>query len=193
MSELNTYIRMSLWNPETKLWTYDEWQKGHSFTANFMKMWLVSANPANNRTITDTTAPTGTDQTVTDHGNNFGTNGGVADLFGIVVGTGTTAVALTDTRIETLIDDGTGTGELEYQTPTYTDPTDDASTTEFELHRTFNNNSGGEITIYEVGLNVKATSTPYYFLVAREILSTPKVIADGNSAGIDLRIQISLT
>ncbi len=73
------------------------------------------------------------------------------DTFGLLVGTGTTAVLKNDNTIETLIDDGTAAGELEYGVMVVSAALVVAGGYRVTLSRQFDNNSGGNITVKECG------------------------------------------
>lgn len=73
----------------------------------------------------------------------------------IVVGTGDTAFSVNDWAMAALVENGSGSGQLVYNNQTRTGPTytSGTKTWSFAHTRIFNNNSGGSITIKEVGLN----------------------------------------
>lgn len=69
----------------------------------------------------------------------------------IVVGTGTTAVALADFCLEKEMQSGTTTGRLTYNSGTVSLDTYDSTSSQVTMTRTFTNNSGATITINEIG------------------------------------------
>jgi hypothetical protein len=75
---------------------------------------------------------------------------------GIVVGSGTNAESFEDYVLQTLIANGTGTGQLSYVQSEATVPSYDAGSKTFAaaLARYFNNNSGGSVSVNEIGLYV---------------------------------------
>ena len=110
------------------------------------------------------------------------------DLYGILVGTGTDAVTVLDYTLQTKIATGTGAGQLSYGACTVSsDVIEDGSDVYFLVQRTFTNNSGGDITITEVGI---ASTIAYYFLLDRT-LST-KTITNGSNATLTYKIKISV-
>lgn len=98
------------------------------------------------------------------------------ERLGIVVGTGVGAVAPTDYALGTRIVHGSGAGELEYGgceflSIAFADPDG-----EFTIRRYFTNNSGGAITVEEVGIYAAGThylvnncGTSYPFCIARDL------------------------
>lgn len=89
---------------------------------------------------------------------------------GIVAGTGTNAVAVTDYALQTLIAHGTSAGQLEYGAQsigTFTVSGSDAYTSHT---RTLINNSGGAITIKEIGFYARGNATTtHYFCIDRTL------------------------
>jgi len=112
---------------------------------------------------------------------------------GILVGTSTTAVAITDYNLTTKITHGTGAGQLSYGAETRPQETHtvSGSTIYFTLRRTFVNTSGSEITINEIGYVARITSSSQYHLMDRT-LPTPYAVANNAGVIIDYKWQISV-
>jgi len=91
------------------------------------------------------------------------------DNYGILVGTGTNSVSCLDNNLQTKIAHGNGAGQLYHQATTLTLYTESAAQAYFPLSRNFNNNSGGTITVNEVGLALFASAYTYYFLFSRDL------------------------
>lgn len=85
-----------------------------------------------------------------------------ASYFGIVVGR-TAGVTLADYAMNLRVDNGVGANQLQYGGNSLTGPVTVGSTRQFTIARTFTNNSGGDVTINEVGL-IDYTGS-FYFLV----------------------------
>lgn len=71
---------------------------------------------------------------------------------GILVGIGTTTPTSLDYKIKTLIANGAGAGELNYQGQSYTPTAIVGANVDFLLTRTFTNTSGNPIVVHEVAL-----------------------------------------
>lgn len=71
---------------------------------------------------------------------------------GLVVGTGTNAVTINDTKLQTQIAHGTSSGQLDYGASVVNAPSSDSTSTTFILTRVFANSSGGSITVREIGI-----------------------------------------
>lgn len=99
----------------------------------------------------------------------------------IIVGSGTTPVAIDDTDLDTRILNGSAAGELSYQQPTYT--LDTTGIYSLRIYREFVNNSGSSIDIKEVGLG--ATSEYGTFLAVRDVLSQTYSLAAGDYVTVE--------
>jgi len=104
------------------------------------------------------------------------------DNYGILVGTDDTAVTFDDYTLIAQVANGNGAGQLAHQgmnapTRSWTAGT---LTFNFNWFRYFNNNSGGDITIYEVGLiaYARAVSASSYYLFERHVIALGLEIPD---------------
>lgn len=105
-----------------------------------------------------------------------------AGTYGIVVGTGDTAVTNTDYKLETKIAQGEGAGEFIHGSGTVETAAEVGDNVEFIVKRTFTNLSGGQITVTEAGIYTKS-ATSYIHCIIRDVLG----------AGIDVPDKCSLT
>jgi len=71
----------------------------------------------------------------------------------LVVGSGTTPPKITDTGLTNQIGNGSGPGQLQYGNDSFTTPiiNTNTNTASFTWSKTFNNGSGGNVTVSEVG------------------------------------------
>lgn len=102
---------------------------------------------------------------------------------GIVLGTGSTAAAFADVTMATPIAHGTGAGQLVYSQSSNTTVTSNTTTSNFSqwyLIRYFENRSGSNINVNEIGLVSNATinSTNQVYLFDRRVLPSPVEVAD---------------
>lgn len=109
------------------------------------------------------------------------------DDYGIVVGTGSTAESFEDYQMDSLIAAGDGAGELNYsESPEPTFAWDSGARTFDIVHRRYMaNNSGGSITIAEIGLKARvyySSGQTNYALMARDVLGSSVAIADAGVA-----------
>ncbi len=162
---------------------------GHSFVQQFIELlYTVMLNKT--FTITDTTntgrSVTGPDIDILDTRSLVNNS-----TFGILVGTGTTAVLVTDHVLETPIVEGTSSGQLTHGAEIATAPTVTGVTSQFSHARPFTNGSGATITVTEVGLYAVGSAGSNVFLIAREILSSSIAILNGQTLDVTSQLQIS--
>ena len=111
-------------------------------------------------------------------------------LYGIVVGTGTNAVTISDYALQTKIAHGTVAGKLSYGAVVFpANVTVAGSTCYFDVTRPFTNGSGSSITINEVGIYAKS-STGFYYCFDRTLSTV--TIADGETKTATYRLSFSV-
>jgi len=119
--------------------------------------------------------------------------------YGIVVGSGNTANVSQKNMMYSmiaLIPNGTASGQLTYQAVSFGTPSESGNTSSWTLSRNFINQSGGTITVSEVGIIAyvsgfnmlnsvsSALVNPDYFLFAYDIPSSPISLANGQTLNI---------
>ena len=113
---------------------------------------------------------------------------------GIVIGTGSTAVDITDSKLVAQIAEGTSSGQMTHQVQTYpanitiSDP--DAT---FAINRNFTNNSGGQITVAEIGIYARLThtvNTEGDFCIVRDVPASVDV-PNGGGCNVAYSFKIS--
>lgn len=113
---------------------------------------------------------------------------------GLVVGTGTNAVTITDFRLQTKIAHGTSAGQLQYSSCVVNLPTSTATTTSLIMTRDFTNASGSTITIEELGIYAEMNygasgSSQDNFCIVRDL----QTIALTNGQILTLNYEIKTT
>jgi len=103
---------------------------------------------------------------------------------GIVIGTGTTAVTMTDYKLEAQV-----TTNVAHSNVSFGEDTPDASTYRVQIIRTFTNNTGAALEIREVGL-YSPLGGYYYCCIDRTLYSVD--LAAGQSVTLTYYISISL-
>ena len=144
----------------------------HSFTKQFAQLmfnvgfWCSAFSPTSMTTTGGASITTGAGMDTA-----FRTDAGITEsTYGIQVGTGTTAESISDTALGTQVAHGTSAGQLQYGAMTYGAPSTTATTTTFRFTRVFTNGSGGTITVQEIGLVGRdTTTTANRFLFARDL------------------------
>lgn len=117
-------------------------------------------------------------------------SGAANNTFGIQVGTGVTAVAIGDTALVTLIADGVAATQLQYGATSAIAPSTAGSTRSFTVSRTLTNNSGGTVTIQEVGLVLSYTADALRRFLVERSLSTQAIL---NTASATATYTIGVT
>jgi len=114
------------------------------------------------------------------------------DNFGILVGSGTTPVSITDTNLASKIPNGTSSGRLVYGATSIV-----ASDVDYiQWQRSFTNNSGASVTVNEIGLAVKVvrieggSQVTYYVLIARDVITSTSV-PNGGTLTVKYKIKIN--
>jgi len=167
--------------------------KSKSFVQQFLLMLWIQMNQVweniANINVTDTG---NTNRAIHESNLMFAADAASTDTnYGIIVGTGTNAVTITDYKVQTPIAHGSGAGQLQYGAMAFGGPASDASTSQFTLTRDFANASGASITVNELGLYLKGFkyNTTYYFMTIRDVISGGIAVPNGQTLTVNYRIQ----
>ena len=104
--------------------------------------------------------------------------------YGIMIGTGTNAVALADYALQTQV-----ITNITHSSVTISTPSTSGTTRLFEIVRTFTNDTGATLNITEVGLAGMGGSSNYKYLLDRSLYS----VSVNNGASVSLRYRIKVT
>jgi hypothetical protein len=190
---------------------FDDVQRGHSWTRIYWNtMFGIMADAAN--TVEETTFGAGKYSTKVLNGTivgvvgfipyrqsgselGYGLRGGIGiDTMGIVVGTGDTAFGLDQYCLVTPIAHGNAAGQFAYsaQAANALSYVGGTKTWKNAIARIFNNNSGGSITVKEVGLyaGYVTFNTSSNYMWERSVLSPTVAVADG--AQLTVTYEISM-
>ena len=116
----------------------------------------------------------GTVRSYSTYASAYATNAGSVGTWGVVVGTGTTAVDITDTKLATKI--------------LVTIATVDATSSLFVIYRNFSNNSGGSITVGETA--IYCTTNAWIFCLFRDV-PTSLAVPDGGGCYVKYTLKIT--
>jgi len=105
----------------------------------------------------------------------------------LVVGSGTTPPKITDTGLTNQIGNGTSPGQLQYGNDSFTTPiiNTNTNTGSFTWSKTFNNGSGGNVTVSEVGAYLSGT------FILHDLLPSPITLAPNQVLTVVYTITIS--
>ncbi len=119
---------------------------------------------------------------------NFKTNALIDDAgIGIVCGTGTDAVSINDYNLKKLIQPGTDTGQLQYSSVDFPNKyLVDTATALTDIRRFFTNNSGGSVSVKEIGIKCYGYSS-YRILIERTLIN--ETLDDEESLEVTYRLS----
>ena len=173
---------------------FDDKQRGHSWTRNFYNYKCLIGT---NATIANTGFGAGHMSDKNIFGNYNGNlallrgalaTGGAETINGIVVGTSDTAFNIEQYALGALIANGTGAGQFTYQASAFNSKAYASKIWTSTCKRIMNNNSGGDITVKEVGLYPQYNGV--IFLMERSVLA-PTVLVP-NAAQLTVTYEISM-
>ena len=189
LKNLKVTVRLDRIDKDGRVHVGEE-QETHSWTAQIFKQFFCYITFQAINTVKDTG---GVNRTLnySTYSNCTATAGQVTR--GIIVGIGNTPTTIDDYKLETVITDGSGAGQLEYEaTVSATVCTNSpAGTWYFDHKRTFTNGSGDTITINEVGL-YGYWSTIYYHMLERTVLGVPYSVLNGEGCIVTYRISLTV-
>lgn len=115
------------------------------------------------------------------------------DNEGIVVGTGTTAVAWDDYKLETQIVHGVGGGQLSYGAEAHNIPVWNSPYIELVETRPFQNVSGATITVTEIGMYAQhytGTTDASARCIIRDVLAASVDVPNGQTLTVQYTIRV---
>jgi len=113
---------------------------------------------------------------------------------GIVIGTGTATPTPEDYQLGNQIANGTGSGQMVYNSPSFTAPSVSGNTISMTITKTFQNQSGAPITVSEVGIIVETDNNNNdvdYALIVHDLLSSPITVANLSILSITYTISVT--
>jgi hypothetical protein len=166
-----------------------ERRKSKSFLKQWNQLVYVQFSQAS-ISITDTD---GVARNMVAHSVSFQMNGPAGNLdFGLVVGTGETAVTINDYSLEALIAEGAGVGQLNYNACDVAAYVVSAPNCSFIVSRAAINNSGVLITVKESGLNSRCWDTTSRSICGvRDVFGTPQDVPDGGSIIVNYTMRVT--
>lgn len=188
---LRCYFRLNILDKDKNLIKKGRAYKTKSFVKQFLQLWyrdiIVTSftvkdtsgtnqldASGNNLYHSPMTGGESNDFTITDTNDYF--VGG--NETGIVIGTGTNAVTPSDYQLQTIIADGDSSSQMKYYGGRYDNYTVDTGTDEssFDVSRLFKNDSGGSITINEIGFYCLDLDKKY--CIIRDKLTSGVAVSD---------------
>ena len=115
--------------------------------------------------------------------------------YGIVVGSGSTAVTANDYALATRIAHGTGAGQLQYGSHSFTSPVVAVGNVDMIVSRTFTNGSGGDVTVREIGIYCRSYEqgiSYLYFCIVRDVLPSAITLTSGQTLTIQYTFRTTV-
>jgi len=191
MAKISLFYRVKKFNKNGELKYDSGLQESHSFVFQFMQHLelMVRGFPAT-RGADDVT---GTERTLRSPSTNWLHIGNITNSsdYGIVCGTGTTAPTNTDYKLESQCTHGAGTNQLLHTGHTFGDTAVVGDNVDYTFGRPFTNQSGSTVTVSEIGIYVYSTSAPYYFCIARDVI-TGVDVEDGESIYVEYTFRTTV-
>jgi len=179
--KIKAEIRAELRDRHGKLIRRLPWKPANSLLKQFIQCLAIQASQVN-QTIK---LVSGADQSVGASPDAFRVDGAAADTIkGIVIGTGTNPVTMTDYKLQTQV-----TTNITHGTTTFAVENPDANTWRLTIARIFTNNTGGTLNIREVGLYNKVVVVAAAICLDRSLYS----VNVANSVAITLTYRITAT
>lgn len=147
-------------------------KRSRSFLIAFLQLLECHMYPSVNVNIQDKTDTT---RSVLEHANSFAVEAAVGSAVGLLVGTGTTTPTNTDYVIETIINHGTGAGQLQHGATSKITTQEVGANVDFQIIRTFTNGSGGTINVTESAFLARAV-TAFYLTILRDTFTAVPVL-----------------
>ena len=166
-------------------------QKSHSFVANFMYM-LATFFFNTDYTWKDINGTSNT-YSFTNEAAGAYVSGSLWRINSILIGTGTATPTPNDYALGNQIANGTGNGQMVYNSISFVAPSVNGNTTSATIEQTFQNQSGNPITVTEVGIKTETLGSSYwdYLLIVHDLLSSPITVP--NNAVLTIIYTISVT
>jgi hypothetical protein len=176
---------------------YIEEAPSKSFILNFLYVWWLCFN-LNTTNSVSVTSPSGVQTTMTTTqplGWGNWVNGAGKPYTGIQVGSGTLAPSASSPYLESLILSGSGTGQLSYSSDTVTSPSISSNPATLQVTKTFANNSGGSVTVGEIGLapQLRNDAAGQYqaALMVHDVLSSAASVPNGGTITVTYTLQVN--
>jgi hypothetical protein len=205
-------IHIRLQVHEGGILTFDDVQRGHSWTRNFY-VWLFCAASDAGNSVSETlfgagklsikhvtNAIVGTANYTMNRANpailgNGIFNNTTTDNYGIIVGTGDTAFSTEQYVLATPIATGNAASQLAYNAMIAPVLSYAAKTFTLTFSRIYNNNSGGSITVKEIGLytGVYCFNAANKWMAERSVLSPTVAVANGAQLTVTYEISMDFS
>ena len=179
--KIKTEIRAILTDPRSgKVIRRFPWKPANSLLKQFIQMLAVQISQTT-QTLKDTG---GVDRAVGISGANLKVTAALVATWGTVIGTGTTAVTMTDHKLETQV-----SANIAHAAPSFAVENPNASTWRLAISRGFTNNTGATLSVKEAGLYAQDGGA-YIYCLDRTLYAVD--VSNGITLTLTYRITVSL-
>jgi len=184
-ANLQAFYQIQVISPDGKVKFDTRLRESHSFVFQFLQMLEGCFRRTTMSNITDTGSVSRNFTMTTWQTSFFDVLRALAgnSLFGIVIGSGTAAENNTDIALDTQIAHGVEASQLQYGVHSYIPTRVVGANVDCEVNRMFINDSGGNVTVNEVGIYVRmyeASPSGYRYVCIIRDLTGGIVVNDGN-------------
>lgn len=191
---IRLYYRISYQDAQGRTYRKGRRRVSHSYLKQFIQLQRCFLRGATETGVLDTSNTSRTLAVSSTFSNTVSLLGpaGTAS-YGSVVGTGSTAVAITDYALGTQIAHGVAATQMEYALTAISSAAVAGSVASITVTRTFTNSSGNVITVTEIGLYcnfMDSIGTRRPFCIARDIV-TATAIPHSESRTVEYKISVT--
>jgi hypothetical protein len=189
-STISLHHRLKVFDKNGKLKHDTGVKKSHSFVEQFLisLMHLMSDATIITNIFTDVNGITRSGASKSNWVTSnypFSMDGAINNAnYGIVIGTGNTAVTISDIDLDTQIAQGTGSGQMSHAAQNHIAVAENGAYLELKWSRTFSNSSGATITVAEIGSKIFLNAS-YYVLMCRDVLGATVPVGDGDNLVVE--------
>lgn len=201
--EVGAMLSWTVSDPKTGKIIRQGEQKSKSYLQQFTQLLMVAMNMVpENTPIADIRDTSNTLKEVSHNYMTFLATALANDsTFGVQVGMDVTVPTITNYRLLNQCAHGVGLNQFQHGAVTFGLPTSDALKSYFVTTRVFTNGSGNPITVFELGLAVKANTpspftiatapalTPGIFLILRDVVGGGIVVNNGQALTVNYQQQ----
>lgn len=156
-------------------------RRGHSLLKQFVQLLFCKFS----QTATTVKDVTGVEHSRAPEVATFAANATTQTTLGVLIGSGTTPVTMTDFKIETQL-----TTDITYESVTFAVENPDTATWRLAINRGFTNNTGAPVAVKEAALYVYQSVYPYIVCIDRTLYAV--TFGAGETLTLTYRLTVTL-
>ena len=166
-----------------------------SFILNFLYLWWLSFNLNTTDSISVVNQSGSPTMLIPEEPVSWCWNSWGGTYSAIQIGSGTSSPSASSPYLESLILSGTSPGQLSYGSYSTTSPSVSSNPGTIQISSTFTNNSGGDVTVGEIGLAIQASNfgTGVYgaALIIHDVLSSAISLPYGGTITVTYTLEVN--